>query len=120
MADDGGLLAGDFYRYEELLSGAERDTLHTVRDFLRAEVAPIANRYWAKAEFPFEVIPGIAALGVAGRAYDEVAGAAPSALLSGFLSLEFSHADPSVGTFYGVHSGLAMGSIARCGSGEQR
>ena len=31
-----------------------------------------------------------------------------------------SHADPSFGTFYGVHSGLAMGSIARCGSAEQR
>jgi glutaryl-CoA dehydrogenase len=114
------VLEGDFYRFEELLADDERVTLHAVRDFLRKEVAPIANRYWAKAEFPFEVIPGIAALGIVGTAYDEVAGKPPSALLAGFLSLEFSHSDPSVGTFWGVHSGLAMGSIHRFGSAEQR
>ena len=114
------LLEGDFYRFEELLADDERQTLHAVRDFLRREVTPIANRYWAKAEFPFEVIPGIAALGIVGTAYDEVAGKPPSALLAGFLSMEFSHADPSVGTFYGVHAGLAMGSIHRFGSAEQR
>jgi glutaryl-CoA dehydrogenase len=115
-----GLLDGDFYRFEELLPAHERETLHAVRDFLAKEVAPIANRFWSRAEFPFEVIPGLAALGISGRAYDEVPGDPPSALLAGFLSLELSHTDPSVGTFWGVHSGLAMGSIAHCGSAEQR
>ncbi|HEV7655789.1 MAG TPA: acyl-CoA dehydrogenase family protein [Mycobacteriales bacterium] len=120
MADDGGLLTGDFYRFEQLLSGPERDTLHAVREWLAAEVAPIANRYWERAEFPYELIPRFAELGIAGISYDEVPGTAPSALLSGFLSMELAHTDPSFGTFYGVHSGLAMGSIARCGSAEQR
>ena len=120
MADEDGLLAGDFYRFERLLSGPEREMLHRVRDWLAAEVAPIANRCWERAEFPFELVPRFAELGVVGIAYDEVPGPAPSALLSGFLSLEVSHTDPSFGTFYGVHSGLAMGSIARCGSPEQR
>ena len=120
MADDGGVLTGDFYRFERLLPGPEREVLHRVRDWLAAEVAPIANRCWERAEFPFELIPRFAELGIAGIAYDEVPGPAPSALLSGFLSLELSHCDPSFGTFYGVHSGLAMGSIARCGSAEQR
>jgi glutaryl-CoA dehydrogenase len=119
VADD-GLLTGDFYRFEQLLAGPERETLHRVRDWLAAEVVPIANRCWERAEFPFELIPRFAELGIAGIAYDEVPGRPPSALLSGFLSLEMSHADPSFGTFYGVHSGLAMGSIARCGSAEQR
>jgi glutaryl-CoA dehydrogenase len=120
VADDGGLLAGDFYRFEQLLSERERDTLHRVRDWLAVNVAPIANRCWERAEFPFELIPSFAQLRIAGISYDEVPGPAPSALLSGFLSLELSHTDPSFGTFYGVHSGLAMGSIARCGSPEQR
>ncbi len=120
MADDGGLLAGDFYRFERLLSGPEREILHRVRDWLTAEVKPIANDCWERAEFPFDLIPRFAELGIAGISYDEVPGPAPSALLSGFLSLELSHTDPSFGTFYGVHSGLAMGSIARCGSAEQR
>ena len=119
MADD-GLFRGDFYRFEQLLSGSERETLHRVRDWLAAEVVPIANRCWERAEFPFDLIPGFAGLGIAGISYDEVPGRPPSALLSGFLSLELSHADPSFGTFFGVHSGLAMGSIARCGSAEQR
>jgi glutaryl-CoA dehydrogenase len=119
MADD-GLLTGDFYRYELLLSGPERELLHKVRDWLTAEVAPIANDFWGRAEFPYELIPKFAGLGIAGISYDEVPGKAPSALLAGFLSLELSHTDPSFGTFYGVHSGLAMGSIARCGSAEQR
>lgn len=114
------MLEGDFYRFEELLGDREREQLHALRDFLAKDVAPIANRYWNRAEFPFEVIPGLAALGIAGTAYDEVPGEAPSALMAGFLALELTHTDPSVGTFFGVHSGLAMGSIAHCGSAEQR
>jgi glutaryl-CoA dehydrogenase len=117
---DEDLLTGDFYRFEQLLSGPERETLHRVRDWLAAEVVPIANRCWERAEFPFDLIPGFARLGIAGVAYDEVPGRPPSALLSGFLSLELAHADPSFASFYGVHSGLAMGSIARCGNAEQR
>jgi glutaryl-CoA dehydrogenase len=119
VADD-DLLTGDFYRFEQQLGGAERETLHRVRAWLAAEVSPIANRCWERAEFPFELIPRFAELGIAGIAYDEVPGRPPSALLSGFLSLELAHADPSFASFYGVHSGLAMGSIARCGNAEQR
>ena len=77
MADD-GLLTGDFYRFEQLLAGPERETLHRVRDWLAAEVVPIANRCWERAEFPFELIPRFAELGIAGIAYDEVPGRPPS------------------------------------------
>ena len=34
--------------------------------------------------------------------------------------MEIARADPSVNSFYGVHTGLAMGSINRCGSEEQK
>ena len=34
--------------------------------------------------------------------------------------MELARVDPSIGTFYGVHSGLAMGSIYLCGSEEQK
>jgi glutaryl-CoA dehydrogenase len=114
------LLTGDLYRFEDLLSGEERATLHRVREFLRVEVAPVANDYWARAEFPTELVKGYGRLGIAGRAYPEVPGPKPSSLLSGFLALEMAHTDPSMATFFGVHTGLAMGSIAACGSPEQR
>jgi len=41
---DYGLLRGDFSRFEQLLAAPERETLHRVRDWLAAEVVPIANR----------------------------------------------------------------------------
>jgi glutaryl-CoA dehydrogenase len=34
--------------------------------------------------------------------------------------MELSSADPSIATFFGVHSGLSMGSIYLCGSEEQK
>ncbi|HEY7592071.1 MAG TPA: acyl-CoA dehydrogenase family protein [Actinophytocola sp.] len=114
------LLTGDFYRFEELLSGTERATLLRVREFLRTEVAPVANDCWARAEFPAELIKGYAELGIAGRAYPEDSDPKPTSLLSGFLALEMAHTDPSMATFFGVHTGLAMGSIVACGSPEQR
>jgi glutaryl-CoA dehydrogenase len=114
------VLTGDFYHFEELLPADEREILHRVRDFLRTEVAPIANDYWARAEFPTHLVKGYAELGIAGRAYPEASDPKPSSLLSGFLALEMAHTDPSMATFFGVHTGLAMGSIVACGSDEQK
>jgi glutaryl-CoA dehydrogenase len=106
------LLAGDLYQMQDLLSDDERAVVDRVRAFLRAEVVPIANDCWARAEFPHHLVKGYADLGIAGHTF--------SNLLSGWLALEMAHADPSMATFFGVHSGLAMGSIAACGSDEQR
>jgi alkylation response protein AidB-like acyl-CoA dehydrogenase len=41
-------------------------------------------------------------------------------MLDGFVAMEMSRVDPSIATFHGVHSGLATGSIALCGSEEQK
>jgi glutaryl-CoA dehydrogenase len=83
-----------------------------VRDFLAAEVVPIANDLWARAEFPHHLIKKYADL--------DVASGTGSSLLKGWLALEMAHADASMATFYGVHAGLAMGSIRSCGSPEQQ
>src|ERR1700746_3435164 len=58
-----GQLPADFYNYEELLSDSEREKIHRIRDFFRTEVTPIVNEYWARAEFPFELVKGFANLG---------------------------------------------------------
>ncbi|MBV9730407.1 MAG: hypothetical protein JO309_13575, partial [Pseudonocardiales bacterium] len=42
-----GLLPGDFYAYEELLSEREREQVERMREFLRRQVAPIVDDYWA-------------------------------------------------------------------------
>ena len=106
------LLVGDLYRFQDLLNAEEAAVVERVRAFLATEVTPIANDHWARAEFPFELIKGFAGLGLAGRKQ--------SNLLSGWLAMEMGHADASMATFFGVHAGLAMGSIETCGSPEQQ
>jgi glutaryl-CoA dehydrogenase len=105
-------LTGDLYRFQDLLAPDEVEVVTRLRDFLTAEVVPIANDCWSRAEFPFDLIKGYADLGIAGRRF--------SSLCSGWLAMEMAHADASMATFFGVHSGLAMGSIAACGSPEQQ
>jgi glutaryl-CoA dehydrogenase len=108
-------LVGDFYDFHALLTDSEREIVARTRTFLTEQVSPIANEAWARAEFPFDLIKGFAALDIAGLAYRGA-----RSLLTGFLALEMNRVDPSMATFFGVHSGLAMGSIATCGSDEQK
>jgi glutaryl-CoA dehydrogenase len=113
-------LPGDFYEYENLLPEPDQEIVLRVREFLRREVAPIANEYWARSEFPHHLIPEIAKLGIVGLSYEREHRAASSRLLTSFVGLEFSRVDSSMATFFGVHTGLAMGSIVFLGSDEQK
>ncbi|HEX3792354.1 MAG TPA: acyl-CoA dehydrogenase family protein [Pseudonocardiaceae bacterium] len=105
----------DFYGLEARLTADELAILHRVRAFMRADVAPVVNEAWTHARFPFEILSGYAELGIAGIGYS---GARP--LLDGMIAMEIARVDPSIATFHGVHSGLAIGSIALCGSPEQQ
>ena len=123
MADEApaeAVLPEDLYGFEELLEPHEAKVLERVRRFLAAEVAPHADEWWGRGEFPHEMIPRYAQLGIAGLRYAECVDEPISSLLAGFIALEMARVDASMATFYGVHAGLAMGSIARCGSAEQR
>ena len=117
---EAGPLPADFYAYEELLSDSERERVARVRNFFRTEVAPIVDDYWALAEFPFELINGFAKLGLLDWADPDSLETPPSNLVTGITTLEMAHADPSLATFFGVHTGLALGSIRSFGSEEQR
>jgi glutaryl-CoA dehydrogenase len=107
---------GDFYAFEEVLSGSERARLHEVRDWLDKEVRPIAVNYWNRGEFPMEIIPKLADLDVV----SPVRRQGHSNLLAGLLHAEFTRADTSIATFMGVHDGLFTGSIEVLASQEQQ
>lgn len=111
---------GDFYRIVGVLSREDRDLLSRVRAFMEEEVAPIINDYWMRDEFPFDILPEMSGLGIAGLAYEGYGCPGKGTLLDGFVTMELSRVDPSIATFQGVHSGLAMGSIYLCGSEEQK
>jgi glutaryl-CoA dehydrogenase len=111
---------GDFYQQTAVLSDADRGLLKRVRAFMEAQVAPVINKYWAEDAFPFEILPGIRDLKIAGAGYEGYECAGGSTLLAGFVAMEIARIDCSCATFFGVHSGLAMGSIFLCGSEEQK
>ncbi len=111
----------DFYDIQSLLPEAERKILVRVREFMLSEVKPIANEFWLKAEFPFQILPSLKKLDIVGTTFDKsVGGQGRSYLLEGMIGEEIARTDTSICTFFGVHSGLAMNSIDLCGSEEQR
>jgi glutaryl-CoA dehydrogenase len=107
---------GDFYDILDALNDEEKAIVETVRTFNETKVAPIINDYWVRDAFPFELIEPLKALNIGHLGIAR--GGRP--LLTGLLAMEFMRTDPSFATFYGVHTGLAMGSIALLGSEEQK
>lgn len=113
-------LTSDFYGFANALSEAEKSELASLRGYLEAEIAPIINDYWERAEFPTQIIAPLLGTGVATWSWEETSTFPNSAVFRGFAALELARIDASVSTFVGVQDGLAMGSIAVCGSDEQR
>src|SRR5919205_488954 len=110
----------DFYGLEELLEPEEREIRDRVRAFGEKEVLPRINDYWERAEFPFELVPRFAELGIAGGTIEGYGCPGMSAVSAGLVAAELARADGSVATFNGGHSFRAMQSIALLGDEEQR
>ena len=110
----------DFYLLEQTLEPEGRELLHKVREFMEKSVQPVINHYWTREEFPFDLLPELKKLGIAGLAYAGYGCPGGGNLLDGMVAMELARTDPSIGTFFGVHGGLAMGSIYLCGSEEQK
>lgn len=111
---------GDFYHVELKLSPEDRLTQLKVREFMEKEISPIVNNYWLRDEFPFEIIEKFAALNICGYTYEGYGCAGGSSLMEGVIAAEIARVDASIATFFGVQSGLAMGSIYLCGSAKQK
>jgi len=107
---------GDFYAFEQLLSGKEQDRLAEVRDFLAREVKPIAVDCWNRGEFPMDLIPKLAEVDLV----SPVRRQGYSNVFAGIMHAEVTRADTSIATFMGVHDGLFTGSIEALASQEQQ
>jgi glutaryl-CoA dehydrogenase len=110
----------DMYLSDELLTDEERTIRDRLQAFCAREVTPVINDYWERAEFPFELVPKIAELELAGGVIRGHGCPGMSATAAGLVSMEWARADGSIATFFGVHSNLAMQSIDMLGSEEQR
>jgi alkylation response protein AidB-like acyl-CoA dehydrogenase len=110
----------DFYQLVDVLSTEEKAVVKRVRAFMESKVQPIINKYWSDDAFPFELLPIIKELRLGGLGYQGYGCAGGSEKLFGFVAMEMARVDASICTFFGVHSGLAMGSIYLDGSEEQK
>ena len=110
----------DFYELAETLGAEEHALLTQLRAFLDSKVTPIINKYWAEDAFPFELLPAFKELGIGGLGMQGYECRGGSALLVGLAAMQLARVDASIATFYGVHNGLAMGSIYAAGSEEQK
>ena len=110
----------DFYELADVLTAEEKAIVKKVRAYAETSVAPIINKYWTDDAFPFELLPSFKELGIGGLGYKGYGCAGGSQKLFGFVAMELARVDASICTFFGVHAGLAMGSIYLDGSEEQK
>jgi glutaryl-CoA dehydrogenase len=111
---------GDFYSLDLKLTEEQRKLQMEVRNFMEDEVRPIVNDHWNRAKFPHEIIDKFKKLNITGVPYEGYGCPNLPFLMEGIIAQEIARVDVSISTFFGVHSGLAMGSIYLCGSEEQK
>lgn len=110
----------DFYSCDMHFTAEQKALRQEVRDFVEVEVLPKINPYWEKAEFPWPIARKMADLPIIGGALTDHGAAGLDFVEMGLVMYELGKGDGSISTFYGVHSGLAMGSIGLLGDEEQK
>jgi glutaryl-CoA dehydrogenase len=92
----------------------------SVRRFVDEEVVPVVGPYWERAEICWPLVKRLPELGIVGEDIKGYGCAGMSPMACGLVTMELHRGDGSLGVFLGVHAGLAMLSIAMCGSEEQK
>jgi len=110
----------DYYRIDELLAPEERMTAATVRSFVEREALPLIEEYNAREEFPRQLIPRMAELGLFGAHLQGYGCAGLSAVAYGLICQELEAGDSGLRSMASVQGSLAMYSIWRWGSEEQK
>ena len=92
-----------------------------VREFAEAEIAPHVRRWDQASQFPEELMPKLAALGLMGVIFPEEYGGAGLGYIDYAIVIEeLSRVDGSVGIIVAAHTSLCANHICQCGSEEQR
>jgi glutaryl-CoA dehydrogenase len=116
----GNALATDYFFVREQLTEAQLDVLRRVRRFVDDEVLPTIGDYWERAELPWPLIERLGELGIIGEDIDGYGCPGLDPISCGLAHMELNRGDGSLGTLFGVQSGLAMRSIYMFGSEAQR
>jgi alkylation response protein AidB-like acyl-CoA dehydrogenase len=92
-----------------------------VRDFARERIVPNAEQWSEAGEFPLELLPELAALGLTGLAVPaELGGAALDVLTVALVMEELGAADGSIALTLAAHNSLCIGHLLTAASDEQK
>ena len=113
--------APDYYNLDELLSDEHKMVRDAAREWVKREVSPIIEDYAQKAEFPTQIIKGLAEIGAFGPYIPEQYGGAGLDQISyGLIMQEIERGDSGVRSTASVQSSLVMYPIWKYGNEAQR
>ena len=113
--------APDYYHVDELLNDEQRLVRDAAREWVKRDISPIIEDYAQKAEFPTQIIQGLAEIGAFGPYIPEKYGGAGLDQISyGLIMQEIERGDSGVRSTASVQSSLVMYPIWKYGNEEQR
>ena len=113
--------APDYYNLDELLTEEHLLVRDAAREWVKRDVSPIIEDYAQKAEFPTQIINGLAEIGAFGPYIPmEYGGAGLDQISYGLIMQEIERGDSGVRSTASVQSSLVMYPIWKYGNEEQR
>ncbi|PIV33587.1 MAG: acyl-CoA dehydrogenase [Lysobacterales bacterium CG02_land_8_20_14_3_00_62_12] len=111
----------DLYDIRSLLSEEECAVQDAVARFTDERVLPIIGECFDRGEFPMQLIPEMAAMGLLGSSIPtEYGGAGLNSVSYGLICQELERGDSGIRSFASVQSSLCMYPIYSYGSEDQR
>jgi glutaryl-CoA dehydrogenase len=102
------------------ISDEDRRYWERARAFVQDEVLPVIDGYWERAEYPLHLLRRLGELDLLRDGVPVEGFPAMSSMAAGLVNMEISRGDGSVATMIAVQGGLALRSVAECGSEEQK
>jgi glutaryl-CoA dehydrogenase len=111
----------DYYLMDELLSDEHKLIRDSARAWVKKEVSPIIDDYYERAEFPNQILNGLASIGGFGPYIpEEYGGAGLDQISYGLIMQELERCDSGLRSTSSVQSSLVMYPIYKFGSDDQR
>ena len=113
--------APDYFQMDELLTEEHKLIRDAAREWVKRSISPIIEEACQKAEFPKQILPGLAEIGAFGPYIPtEYGGAGLDNISYGLIMQELERGDSGVRSTASVQSSLVMYPIYEYGNEEQR
>lgn len=110
----------DFFDLSDVLTEEQALVTASVRKFVQQEIQPSIADYYAKEDFPIEVIPKMGELGLLGANLDGYGLPGMDGVSYGLIMKELERCDSGLRSFASVQGALVMYPIHAFGSEEQK